>query len=111
MGTEGESVVDPQFRLRNASGIWIVDGSIFPGITVGNPNATIMGLAWIAVEEIAANAGAKVLNSPWDFGLFVCYSTIEEDVHKDLTQSRQRDYDFGELPDANPSIGCWGERI
>ena len=54
VGTECESVVDPQFRLRNASGIWIVDGSIFPGITVGNPNATIMGLAWIAVEEIAA---------------------------------------------------------
>ena len=55
VGCEEAAPVDPEFRLRNSKGLWIVDGSIFPGITMGNPNATIMTLAWMAAEEIIAN--------------------------------------------------------
>ena len=54
-GNHPEDAVDHRFRLRNSSGLWVVDGSVFPGITVGNPNATIMSLAWMAAEEIAAS--------------------------------------------------------
>ncbi|MGB1925078.1 MAG: GMC family oxidoreductase, partial [Rubripirellula sp.] len=52
VGTAKSATIDPQFRLRHSDGLWVVDGSIFPGITVGNPNATIMSLAWMAAEEI-----------------------------------------------------------
>ena len=53
-GNHPEDAVDHRFRLRNSCGLWVVDGSVFPGITMGNPNATIMSLAWMAAEEIAA---------------------------------------------------------
>ena len=49
--------VDPMFQVRGTSGVWVADGSVFPGITVGNPNAMIMSLAWIAAEEIMGTSG------------------------------------------------------
>ena len=57
VGTSDDAVVDPMFQVRGTSGVWVADGSVFPGITVGNPNAMIMSLAWIAAEEIMGNSG------------------------------------------------------
>ena len=55
VGTNETDVVDHRFRLRHSEGIWVVDGSVLPGITLGNPSATIMSLAWMASEEIASS--------------------------------------------------------
>lgn len=52
-GEDKNSVVDANFSVRGANRLWIADGSILPQISVGNPNATIMSLAWIAAETIA----------------------------------------------------------
>ena len=57
VGTSDDAVVDPMFQVRGTSGVWVADGSVFPGITVGNPNAMIMSLAWIAAEEIMGTSG------------------------------------------------------
>jgi len=53
LGEDSDSVIDHRFRLRGAQQLWVVDGSVLPKHTVGNPNATIMTLAWWAAERIA----------------------------------------------------------
>ena len=42
MGSDGESVVDPQLRVREVEGLRIADASVFPRITSGNINATCL---------------------------------------------------------------------
>jgi choline dehydrogenase len=44
------SVVDHQFAIPGTERLWVVDASIFPQVTVGNPNASILMLAWFAAD-------------------------------------------------------------
>lgn len=53
IGQVADSVIDHNFAVRGSSNLWVVDASILPGPTVGNPNATVMTLAWWAAERIA----------------------------------------------------------
>ncbi len=53
MGAAMDSAIDHNFALRGANRLWVVDASILPNQTVGNPNATVMTLAWWAAERIA----------------------------------------------------------
>lgn len=50
MGSDSQSVVDPQLRVRGIQGLRIADASVFPGITSGNLNAPV-----IMVGERAAD--------------------------------------------------------
>ena len=53
MGHAANSVIDHNFAVRGSGNLWVVDASILPRPTVGNPNATVMTLAWWAAERIA----------------------------------------------------------
>lgn len=52
MGTDPDSVVDPECRVRGLEGIRVIDTSIFSFIPSGNTQAPTMALAWIAAEMI-----------------------------------------------------------
>ena len=52
-----DGAVDPDFRLRGASNVSIVDGSVFPSTIVVNPQWTIAALALVAAERVARNIG------------------------------------------------------
>ncbi len=44
------SVVDDQLAIPGTERLWVVDASIFPQVTLGNPNASILMLAWFAAD-------------------------------------------------------------
>lgn len=52
MGREGESVLDPQLRVRGVSGLRVVDASVMPRITSGNTNAPAMMIGERGAELI-----------------------------------------------------------
>jgi choline dehydrogenase len=49
------AVLDPQLRVRGVSGLRVVDGSIMPVITSGNPNSPIIMIADKAAQMIRAD--------------------------------------------------------
>ncbi|MGB0758849.1 MAG: GMC family oxidoreductase [Rubripirellula sp.] len=51
-GATNSSVVTPEFRLKGFRQAWVVDGSILPRLPHGNPNATIMLLAFKAANRL-----------------------------------------------------------
>ncbi len=55
MGSDDGAVVDSSFRLRGIQNLRIADASILPQITQGNPNATVMTIAWRCAQEIKAD--------------------------------------------------------
>jgi len=52
--TGGKAVVDLDTKVYGTDNLFVVDGSIFPGITTGNPSAAIIIAAERAVERILA---------------------------------------------------------
>ena len=54
MGIDGDSraVVDPRCRVRGIENLWVIDGSILPGIPSRGPHATIVMLGHRAAEFV-----------------------------------------------------------
>jgi choline dehydrogenase len=54
MGSDPQSVVDPQTRVRGVQNLNVVDLSIFPILTSGNTYVPVAALAWRAADLILA---------------------------------------------------------
>ena len=52
MGSDAESVLDPQLRVRGVSGLRVVDTSIMPTLVSGNTNAPAMAIGLRAADLI-----------------------------------------------------------
>lgn len=52
LGATSSAVVTPEFRLQGFRQAWVVDASILPRLPHGNPNATIMLLAYKAANSL-----------------------------------------------------------
>lgn len=53
MGSDPDSVVDPELRVRGVEGVRVIDTSIMPDLPTGNTNGPAMVMAWRAAEIIA----------------------------------------------------------
>lgn len=49
-----DAVLDPRCRVRGVDRLWVVDGSVLPGITSRGPHASIIMLAHRAAEFVVA---------------------------------------------------------
>lgn len=62
MGSDDNSVVDPELRVRGVEGLRVMDTSIMPVIPSGNTNGPTMAMAWRAADIILRdNPKAKAL--------------------------------------------------
>jgi choline dehydrogenase-like flavoprotein len=52
MGSDAESVVDCQLRVRGVAGLRVADTSIIPELVSGNTNAMAMAIGWRASQLI-----------------------------------------------------------
>jgi choline dehydrogenase-like flavoprotein len=50
----GRSVVSPRYHVHGVENLAVVDASLFPSTIVVNPQWTVMSLAWVAADQIAA---------------------------------------------------------
>jgi choline dehydrogenase len=53
LGNARDAVVDAGFAVHRTRQLWVVDASVLPTLTLGNPNATVLALASMAAERIA----------------------------------------------------------
>jgi choline dehydrogenase-like flavoprotein len=63
MGSDAESVVDPELRVRGVERLRIMDTSVMPTILSGNTNGPTMAMAWRAADVIR-RASPPVLAGP-----------------------------------------------
>lgn len=59
MGHDDLAVVDDRLRVHGIDGLRVVDGSVMPRITTGDPNATIIMIAEKAADMILGNPPAR----------------------------------------------------
>lgn len=52
MGSDAQSVVDPNCRVRGCDGLYVIDASVLPQIPSINPNATVMMLAHHVASQL-----------------------------------------------------------
>ena len=61
IGQDGDplAVLDQQMRVRGVAGLRVVDGSVMPAITSGNPNSPIIMIAEKAAQSIRSDRSHK----------------------------------------------------
>jgi choline dehydrogenase len=56
MGSDPQSVVDPQLRVHGTNGLRVADASVMPTLVAANPNATVLAIAERAAAMIYGRA-------------------------------------------------------
>jgi choline dehydrogenase len=52
MGSDADSVVDPQLRVRGVERLWVADASVIPTVVNTQIQAVVMVIGYRAAEEI-----------------------------------------------------------
>ena len=59
MGSDADSVVDPELRVRGVGRLRVIDASVMPALTSGNTHAPVVMIAERASDLIRAGAKSR----------------------------------------------------